>query len=118
MGLPTNSPSMDGTGSLSGSVPQANTSTVQAGTTTVLSANKNCFQADTPSPSNQNRSRNTGSSSVLTHNLSSNPSTPLSHLSPKEFESFGQSSAGMLYLFNFFKDKSNMNCVNNKLYIT
>nr|AAL91368.1 legless [Drosophila melanogaster] len=94
MGLPTNSPSMDGTGSLSGSVPQANTSTVQAGTTTVLSANKNCFQADTPSPSNQNRSRNTGSSSVLTHNLSSNPSTPLSHLSPKEFESFGQSSAG------------------------
>ncbi|EDX15202.1 GD24382 [Drosophila simulans] len=34
MGLPTNSPSMDGTGSLSGSAPQANTSAVQAGTTT------------------------------------------------------------------------------------
>ncbi|XP_043657353.1 protein BCL9 homolog [Drosophila teissieri] len=94
MGLPINSPSMDGTGSLSGSAPQANSSAAQAGTTTVLSANKNCFQADTPSPSNQNRSRNTGSSSVLTHNLNSNPSTPLSHLSPKELDSFGQSSAG------------------------
>ncbi|EDV45248.2 uncharacterized protein Dere_GG16448 [Drosophila erecta] len=94
LGLPTNSPSIDGTGSLSGSATQPNTSAAQAGTITVLSANKNCFQADTSSPSNLNRSRNAGPSSVLTHNLNSNPSTPLSHLSPKELDSFGQSSAG------------------------
>ncbi|XP_050742973.1 protein BCL9 homolog [Drosophila biarmipes] len=89
MGLPTNSPSMDGATSLSGSAPPAISTTSQGGTTGVLSVNKNCFQSDAPSPSNQNRNRNNGSSGVLTHNLNSNPSTPLSHLSPKEMESFG-----------------------------
>ncbi|XP_044251279.1 protein BCL9 homolog [Drosophila takahashii] len=94
MGLPTNSPSMDGVASLSGSAPPAITTASQGGTTAGLSANKNCFQTDIPSPSNQNRNRNSGASGVLTHNLNSNPSTPLSHLSPKELEPFGQPSAG------------------------
>jgi len=90
MGLPTNSPSMDGATSLSGSAPPAITTTSQGGSSGGLSVNKNCFQSDAPSPSNQNRNRNSGSSGVLNHNLNSNPSTPLSHLSPKEMEPFGQ----------------------------
>ncbi|XP_017051380.1 protein BCL9 homolog [Drosophila ficusphila] len=93
MGLPTNSPSMDGTAPLPGSAPPTITSGTQ-GNPTQLSSNKNSFQGETQPPSNQNRNRNGGSSGVLTHNLNSNPSTPLSLLSPKELDTFGQTSAG------------------------
>ncbi|XP_041632570.1 protein BCL9 homolog [Drosophila kikkawai] len=88
MGLPTNSPNMDGS---TGQVVVASSGSQQLGVVGgVLGTSKNCFQADAQeSPPNQNpanRNRN---------NLHSNPSTPLSHLSPKELESFGQpSSAG------------------------
>ncbi|KAH8269775.1 hypothetical protein KR018_001478 [Drosophila ironensis] len=100
MGLPSNSPNMEGT--MSGAASTIATvagvaqSTTQASSIGVLSGSKNCFQGDAPSPSNHNpnRNRNNGSTCALTLNLNSNPSTPLSHVSPKELEHFGQTPAG------------------------
>lgn len=107
MGLPTNSPNMESTAG-SGSTGNNSQAIVASsgsqqvsgvGVGGVLAAPKNCFQTDAQqSPPNQNqnpanRNRN---------NLNSNPSTPLSHLSPKELESFGQpSSAGNLQCYYF-----------------
>ncbi|XP_022217425.2 protein BCL9 homolog [Drosophila obscura] len=100
LGLPANSPSMDGPGSVpvsttaAAAVAAAAVATSQANTMAVHSGSKNCFQTDAASPSNQNsnpnRNRSSGTSGVLNHHLNSNPSTPLSHLSPKELESFNQ----------------------------
>ncbi|KAH8283419.1 hypothetical protein KR054_012257 [Drosophila jambulina] len=92
MGLATNSPNMDGTTGGSGSTGQAVVSSSGSQQVSVvggaLATSKNSFQTDAQeSPPNQNpanRSRN---------HLNSNPSTPMSHLSPKELESFGQSSS-------------------------
>ncbi|XP_020809890.1 protein BCL9 homolog [Drosophila serrata] len=92
IGLSTNSPNVEGT--TLGSGPTAQTVVTSSGSQQVgvvggvLSTSKNCFQSDAQeSPPNQNpanRSRN---------NLNSNPSTPLSHLSPKELDTFAQSSS-------------------------
>ncbi|BFG06762.1 protein BCL9 homolog [Drosophila madeirensis] len=100
MGLPANSPSMEGPGSVpvssttSAAVAAAAVATSQANTISVHSGSKNCFQTDAASPSNvnsnPNRNRSSGTSGVLNHHLSSNPSTPLSHQSPKELDSFNQ----------------------------
>ncbi|EDW34872.1 GL18147 [Drosophila persimilis] len=102
MGLPANSPIMEGPGSVpvstttAAAVAAAAVATSQANTMAVHSGSKNCFQADAASPSNQNsnpnRNRSSGTSGVLNH-LNSNPSTPLSHLSPKELDSFNQSNS-------------------------
>ncbi|KAH8252403.1 hypothetical protein KR038_005602, partial [Drosophila bunnanda] len=92
MGLPTNSPNVEGTTVGSGPTGQAvgaSSGLQQVGVVGgVHATSKNCFQTDAQeSPPNQNpanRNRN---------HLNSNPSTPLSHLSPKEMETFGQSSS-------------------------
>lgn len=100
MGLPSNSPNIET--SLPGSITTAIVSNIGAQTsmaqssTAILSGSKNCFQGEVLSPlnHNSNRNRNNGSTSSLTLNLNSNPGTPLSHISPKELEQFGQISTG------------------------
>jgi len=79
LGLPSNSPSME--------LPSTNSTSTSASTT--AAASKNCFQTDAGSPSSRHRGANS-SSNVMNHHLNSNPTTPLSHLSPKELEPFNQ----------------------------
>ncbi|XP_030379735.1 protein BCL9 homolog [Scaptodrosophila lebanonensis] len=96
LGIPSNSPSMEATATNTSAA--GNTATSAAGAMNALAASKNCFQSDAGSPSNRQRSGggagpgagNTGN--VMNH-LNSNPSTPLSHLSPKELDSFSQASS-------------------------
>ncbi|XP_034111828.1 protein BCL9 homolog [Drosophila albomicans] len=73
LGLPTNSPIMD--------LPALNSSSTGTVSSSAASAPKSCFQSGGESPSS---SRNRG---AINH-LNSNPTTPLSHISPKELESF------------------------------
>ncbi|XP_043069404.1 protein BCL9 homolog isoform X1 [Drosophila bipectinata] len=100
MGLPSKSPNIET--SLPGTAPAsvvpnigAPTSTAQP-STGVLSGSKNCFQGEVLPSLNHtsNRNRNNGSNNSLTLNLNSNPGTPLSHISPKDLEQYGQSAAG------------------------
>lgn len=89
LGLPSNSPSME----LSATSTSGNTSTTSA-MNAGGSTSKNCFQIDNGSPSSRHRGNSTN---VMNHQLNSNPSTPLSHLSPKDLESFNSTpSAGNL----------------------
>ncbi|KAH8272506.1 hypothetical protein KR044_012142, partial [Drosophila immigrans] len=77
LGLATNSPSMD--------MPTLNSSSTAAVSSTAGAVSKNCFQSDGGSPSSS-RHR-----SAINH-LNSNPTTPLSHISPKDLESFNPST--------------------------
>lgn len=91
LGLPSNSPSMEGSG---------NTSTTSAAMNAAGSTSKNCFQIDNGSPSSRHRGSSTN---VMNHQLNSNPSTPLSHLSPKDLESFNLTpSAGKFFIHYSF----------------
>ncbi|ALC48129.1 lgs [Drosophila busckii] len=88
LGPPSNSPSMELATTNTSSVI---TSSTNASLQNSLGSTKNCFQTDAGSPSSRHRGGN-NQSNIMNH-LNSNPSTPLSHLSPKELEAYNSSTS-------------------------